>query len=310
MFPWVTVWGYGVDISASAHMLYVREKGMSVPKRYVLSEITHLLIAGDNILHTSAVIQCAKYNISISFFDIHGHPVSRVEDGNVSKKSSPEFISAHAYAKSMITSSMDARMRYLHELSEVHRDFYLNGEFDILTESRNELEFLITLPELARLFLLTKTMYYEILSRVLPSSLGFKRRIGGEIGDPVNVLFSKGYAMLYATVQTACIGAGLDLSRSSVFGKVLPCVGHPCVHEIMEPALVSMVDRSVIKTAFHADLEKAYRQGNRWILPSAVDNELYQRLSSSLDVSSIEMNVFAYASALHENKIPQYHYPA
>ena len=52
-------------------------------------------------------------------------------------------------------------MRYLHELSEKNPSLYLKGEFEIIAGARSELEFLITLPELARVFTLTKMMYYD-----------------------------------------------------------------------------------------------------------------------------------------------------
>lgn len=310
MSPWVTVWGYGADISATQNTLYVREKGSSVPVRYALSEISHLLIAGDNVLHTSAILKCAEHGIPISFFDIRGRPSSVLQKPAPYRSSAYDSTSSHASAKIMIESSIEARMRYLHELAEKHADFYRIGEFDIIAGARAELDYLITLPELARIFTLTKSMYYEIISRVLPGELGYHRRVEGISPDPVNVLFSKGYAALYATIQTACIGAGLDLSRSSIFGKVIPCSGSPCVREIMEPAMVPMVDRVVIDIASNSDLSVAYQQESRWVIPTSIDEEFYQRLSASIDVPCIEANVDAYADALHDGVAPQYHYPA
>ncbi|HJJ54678.1 MAG TPA: CRISPR-associated endonuclease Cas1 [Methanocorpusculum sp.] len=309
MRPWVTVWGYGTDISATQNTLFVREKGSPVPARYPLSEISHLLIAGDNVLHTSAVLRCAEQNIPISFFDIRGRPSSVLQKPSPSRNPASDSSPVHTSAKSMIESAIEARMRFLHELAETHEDFYRVGEFDIIAGARAELDYLITLPELARIFTLTKNMYYEILSRVLSAELGYRRRVEGISPDPVNVLFSKGYAALYATVQTACIGAGLDLSRSSIFGKVIPCTGSPCVREIMEPALVPMVDRVVIETAMNPDLCMAYQQESRWMIPITIEDDFYQRLSASIDVPCIEANVEAYAEALHEGAAPEYHYP-
>lgn len=310
MRPWVTVWGYGADISATQNMLFVREKGSSEPARYPLAEISHLLIAGDNVLHTSAVLKCAEHNIPISFFDIRGRPSSTLQKPLSPRYSSADSAPVHSSAKSMIESSIEARMRFLHELAETHEDFYRVGEFDIIAGARAELDYLITLPEIARIFTLTKNMYYEIISRVLPGELGYHRRVEGISPDPVNVLFSKGYAALYATIQTACIGAGLDLSHSSIFGKVIPCTGSPCVREIMEPALVPMVDRVVVETASETDLCMAYQQESRWVIPDTVEERFYRRLSSSIDVACIEANVEAYAAALRDGVSPEYHYPA
>jgi len=310
MSPWVTVWGYGADISATHNTLLVREKGVSVPARYSLNEVSHLLIAGDNVLHTSAVLKCAEHNIPISFFDIRGRPSSTLQKPLSLRHSSPDLAPSHTSAKSMIESSIEARMRFLHELAEIHADLYRMGEFDIIAGARAELDYLITLPELARIFTLTKNMYYEIISRVVPAELGYHRRVEGISPDPVNMLFSKGYAALYATVQTACIGAGIDLSRSSIYGKVIPCTGSPCVREIMEPAMVPMVDRIVIDIASNVDLSMAYQQESRWVIPDMVEETYYRRLSTSIDVACIEANVGAYLNAIREGSPPEYHYPA
>lgn len=310
MPSWVTVWGYGADISASKDALFVREKGKAVPVRYPFSSISHLLIAGDNILHTAAIRQCAEHHIPISFFDIRGRPAAAVQPGYAAHTAVQDTVSGHAYAKAMIEASIESRMRYLHELSEKHPSLYLKGEFEIIAGARSELEYLITLPELARVFTLTKMMYYEILSRVIPSALGYRRRTEDEVPDPVNALFSTGYAALYATVQVACIGAGLDLAKSSIFGQIIPCSGSPCVREIMDPAMVPMVDRCVVATAQDPRMAQAVKEGSRWILPPDLMAEFSRRLAQTVDADSIAANVDRYAAAVRDGRPPQYHYPA
>jgi CRISPR/Cas system-associated endonuclease Cas1 len=65
----------------------------------------------------------------------------------------------------------------------------------------------------------------------------------------VNAMFSHGYAVLYATFALACTGAGLDLSRGALYGVVepVPGGGGACVLDLMEPAMVPMVDRVIVK---------------------------------------------------------------
>ena len=169
MIPWVTVWGFGADISVRGESLFVRGKGMRDAVRYALDDVSHLLIAGDNLLHTAVVSRCAKREIPISFFDIHGKP-----EGSLFCAEKPRLSAAqddapkHAFALSAAEAAADSRMRFLHELSETQDNLFYQGEFELLTYARTEFEYLITLPELTRGYSLTKNMYYEILSRVVP----------------------------------------------------------------------------------------------------------------------------------------------
>ena len=306
MIPWVTVWGFGADISVRGQSLFVRRKGMRDAERYALDDVSHLLIAGDNILHTAVIPQCAKRNIPISFFDIHGKP-----EGSLFRSEKPHLASAqdsipmYAFALSAAEAAADSRMRFLHELAETREGLFYQGEFELLTHARSEFEYLITLPELKRGYSLTKNMYYEILSRVVPRKLGYARRVGGASPDPVNALFSRGYAVLYATVSAACIGAGLDMDKGALFEKT-----GACVYDIMEPALVPMVDKAVVKTAASGLLDSFTRSASRCIIPEEAAEHFAQELVRSINRKAVEENVFAYAKAVEEGTVVSYHYPA
>lgn len=305
MIPWVTVWGYSADISIRGQTLFVREKGMREAARYPLDTVSHLLIAGDNILHTAVISQCAKRDIPISFFDIHGKPEGALFCREPHLSAAQDAVPKHAFALAAAEAAADSRMRFLHELAESHEALFYQGEFDILIHARSEFEYLITLPELSRGYALTKNMYYEILSRVVPKSLGYVRRVEGAAPDPVNVLFSRGYAVLYATVSAACAGAGLDLNKGALYDKP-----GACVLEIMEPALVPLVDKAVIKTAASGLLNAFTRSASRCIIPEEAAAFFADELSHSLDRKIIEENVCAYANAVEEGCVVSYHYPA
>ena len=306
MIPWVTVWGFGADINVRGESLFVREKGVSEAKRYALPDVSHLIVAGDNVLHPAVISKCAKYEIPISFFDVHGKL-----EGTIFKSEKPRLsfaqdsVPKHAFALSAAESAADSRMRFLHELSETNSDLFYQGEFDLLTHARSEFEYLITLPELTRGYLLTKNMYYEILSRVVPRKLGYVRRVEGASPDAVNALFSRGYAVLYATVSAACIGAGLDLNKGALYEK-----SGACVYDIMEAALVPMVDRAVIKTASSGLLDDCPMSSSRCILSEDAVSFFSKELSKSIDRKAIDKNVLAYAKAVEEGVCVSYHYPA
>lgn len=310
MIPWITLWGYGSDINAAGKMLFVRNKKSKSPDCYPLDDISHILIAGNHVLHTAVIEKCASKNIPISFFDIRGNPT-----GTLFSHEKPHLtelqrdIPIHSFALSMIISATEARMRFLHDLSEGKEGIYYKGEFDIMSQTRSELDYLITIPELSRAFTLTRDMYYEILSRVIPKNLGFRRRNEGIPQDPVNLLFSIGYAMLYARTEIACIGVGLNPDIGSLYGLGIPCSRGACVREIMEPALVPVVDKVVVKIAQEGILSNAIRSGERYILPETVENRFKELFSKALDAAKIEENVIMYAEAVKAQTAPRYHYP-
>ena len=164
--PWITVWGYGADIRATRGTLIIRE-GTS-RRSYPLSSVDRLLIAGGHTLETAAVAHLLANDISISFFDVHGRPVGEIRPHGCDAyplRSAQKSLPQHRFAMSVIVSSLKARLLYLNELGSGRADgLYYKGELEFLTDASRELEFLITLPELARVFSLTRSMYYEILS--------------------------------------------------------------------------------------------------------------------------------------------------
>jgi len=310
MIPWVTVWGYGAEIKSTQDSLLVRQKGTQT--RYPLDGMRHLLIAGGHTLHTSVLERLADRGIAVSFFTAHGKPV-----GGLYGKGGPSLVAVqrdipiHKFAMASIRCSLDERMRYINELAEADPEgLYFKGEFDILTAARGELDFLITLPEIGRVFSLTKTMYYEILGRTVPKMLGFRRRIQPPFMDPVNVMMSHGYAVLYATFAVACTGAGLDISRGALYGEIVPVIGGKggCVLDLMEPATVSMVDRVIVQMAKEGRLDGAYEVTTRCLLSNELKEEFMARLNGSIDTVLIQDNVNRYAESVKDGRDILFHY--
>lgn len=310
MIPWVTVWGYGAEIKSTRDSLLVRQKGKLT--QYPLDDMRHLLIAGGHTLHTSVLERLAERGIAVSFFTAHGKPVGGLygRDGP-SLAAVQRDIPIHKFAMASIRYSLDARLRYINELAESDPEgLYLKGEFDILNAAREELDFLITLPEIGRAFSLTKTMYYEILGRAMPKTLGYRRRSQPPFMDPVNVMMSHGYSVLYATFAVACTGAGLDLSRGALYGEIVPAIGGKggCVLDLMEPATVSMVDRVIVQMAKEGRLDGAYEVATRCLLSNELKEEFMERLHGSIDTILIRDNVIRYAESVKDGTEIIFHY--
>ena len=296
--PWVTVWGFGASVSATKNTLIVTQNGKTT--HYPLDEISHLLIAGGHNLQTSAVIRLRERDIPVSFFDAHGKPLGTLSTtGEPELKARQKNLPAHKFALSLINASIDTRMILLHELSGKREGgIFYKGELEILTKTQDELKYLVTMQEFWRVFSLNKNMYYEILSRAVPERLGYRRLKNPPYTDPVNVLFSIGYSVLYADAAVACRGAGLDLSTGALFGSIEPCKSGACVYDIIEAAKPTMVDRVVLDLASEGAIEKNYETGARCFLSDELLSTFYKRLMKSVSRTVLEDNVKRYADAV------------
>ena len=308
--PWVTVWGFGAEIKSTKDSLLVRQDGKVT--RYPFDEVSHLLIAGGHSLNTAVLERLAERRIPVSFFDVHGKPVGGLYgEGGPRLSAAQREIPVHKFAMATIQDSLGERMRFLNELAESDPSgLFYKGELDILNAARDELNFLVTLPEIGRVFSFTKAMYYEILSRAVPQTLGYRRRVLPPYLDPVNAMFSHGYAVLYATFTLACTGAGLDLSRGALYGVVepVPGGGGACVLDLMEPAMVPMVDRVIVKMAAGGALEGRYEAAGRCILSEELKTEFTSRLHEAINPALIEENVQRYAGAVKNGGDVVLHY--
>ena len=300
--PWVVVWGYGADIRATVQMLTVRQNGEV--RRYSLDSFRHLLVAGGHTMQTAAIGHLLDKGIAVTFYDAHGMPEGVLHPAGFAGyplRSMQKAAPVHKYAMAVVTAAYGARMRFLHELAEQKEDgLYYKGELEILTDVGRELEFLITMPEIARAFLLCKNMYYEILSRVVPEELGYHRRERPPYTDPVNALFSYGYAILSANIALAVEGAGLDPALGMLYGSVLPAgrMRSAGVLDLLETAATPMVDRAVVGMAIDGMLAGGFEVNSRCLLAEPVLREMNRRLKDSIDQRVINENVCAYAEAI------------
>ena len=301
---WVTVSGFGADIRTTKDTLIISERANT--RYYPLNEVSHLVICGGHSLQTSALAALRARNIPVTFFDARGKVVGTLSDekkpGLAERQRS---LSVQKFALSVISASMDARMLFLHELDDKKPEgIFYRGELEILTKSRSELAYLVTMQEFSRVFSLNRNMYYEILARAVPRELGFRRFAeSGPYSDPVSVLFSLGYAVLYAQGAAACTGSGLDLDCGALFSKT-----GACVYDIIEAAKPSMVDRVVIGMAAEGALSGKFETGPRCIIADEVMTEFYRRLKAGVNRTVLEENVRRYADAVKGICAPEFHY--
>ena len=298
--PWLPVFGYGGHIKATTQELIIARGGAT--RRYPLQAVKHLLIVGGHTLHTSAVTNLLKAGAAITIFDIDCTPVGylypygyRPDEG---VRLAQEHAAPHRFAQPLATAALQSRLLLLEELyGRAGRELFYAGELDFLHQAREELAASVTMEELRRLSRLTTDMYYEILSRILPPELGFRRRTARPYLDPVNAMFSIGYAMLYGNCCVSVVGAHLDPD----LGMLHEGAGS-FVHDLIEPQKATMVDRIVLRFVREELSDGDYECGEkRCYLDGNLSARLVAALRDSIDQSRIDAQVRILRDALLTN---------
>ena len=297
---WLPVFGYGGHIKATTQELTIADG--SIVRRYPLQAVKHLLIVGGHTLHTSAVTNLLKAGAAITFFDIDGMPVGYLypygyrPDETV--RTNQERAPPHRFAQPFATAALQSRLLLLEDLyGRTGKDIFYAGELDFLHQAREELAASVTMEELRRLSRLTGDMYYEILSRTLPPELGFRRRAARPHLDPINAMFSLGYAMLYGNCCVSLVGAHLDPD----IGMLHEGAGG-LAHDITEPQKAMMVDRTVIRFAREEIAEGDYEcSEKRCYLDANFSNRLVAAFRDSIDQSRIDTQIGILRDALLSN---------
>lgn len=298
---WYPVAGRGSHLRATPQELIIeREREVT---RIPVGTIQHLLVVGAHHLNTSVIIQLIRAGSMISFFDTDGHPVGHVapfgfhddEEVREAQKKTP----SHRFAVTIVRAVMNARLLFLERLAEQRdRELFYKGELEFLHQARDEVEYLIKMDELRRMHRLTSDMYYEILSRRMPQELEFRRRTRRPHRDPVNAMFSFGYAMLHGACCLAAVGAHLD-----------PDVGllsegrGSLVQDLMEPLKPTMVDAAVMSMGNAGISPQEYdTEGTRCHLSERLIEGLVSELRSRIDQRAINAHVLNFRSALLERE--------
>lgn len=295
--PWISIFGYGGHIKATAQELIIARG--SDTRRYPIQTVKHLLIVGGHTLHTSAVTNLLKTGAAITIFDIDGTPVGYLYpygyQPDEAVRLAQERAGPHRFAQPLARAALQSRLLLLEELyGHTGRDIFYAGEFDFLHQAREELATSVTMENLRRLSRLTADMYYEILSRALPPELGFRRRMSRPYLDPVNTMFSFGYAMLYGNCCVSAIGAHLDPD----LGMLHEGAGG-FIHDLIEPQKASMVDRVIVRFAREEISSRDYECGEkRCYLGGDLLARLTATLRDSIDQTRIDAQIRIVREAL------------
>lgn len=244
-YPWVSVSGFGAHIKSTRKHLIVQKKTST--EQYPLEDITHLLVVGGHTIHSAAISQLTRNGAYITFFEPDGTPVGMIRPfpaANGEERPLHQLLlPRQRYAVRIAQASIKSRLYAIERIQETQKStLFYEGELDLLHNSLEELEYLIKLDEIRRLHKLSSDMYYEILSRSLSPDLGFRRRTLRPQMDPVNAMFSFGYAMLFGNCTVATVGAllnpDLGLLHEGRWGLI---------YDLIEPLKAGTVDPIVLQ---------------------------------------------------------------
>ncbi len=299
--PWLAVTGYGSHISASGRALVIRKGGTR--EEYPLVQVRHLLIMGGHTLQTSAILHLLKQGSLISFFSTDGVPLGTAmpfgENRAGEVRDAQHRVQGHRYALEFIRGSCRARILYLEEVSHARGEpLLLRGELEILHQAAAEIEFLVTMEELRRVFRLVTNMYYEVLARSVPASYGFRRRTDPPQRDIINAMLTFGYSMLFGNGMISVVAAGLDPDSGFLFQGE-----RSLVYDLIESHKVAMIDRPVFEAVWSGRIREDMGECNetRCILSDTLVRGLIRLFQGSIDQGLLDRDTSALAGSLLDN---------
>ncbi len=297
--PWLAVYGFGAHIKSTQKKLIILRNG-SV-EEYPLDEIKNLLIVGGHHLNSTTIFHLLRNGSYISFFEPDGTPVGILKPfGNAHDKQIQhlqEDLPRHRYARTIAQASLKSRLIAIETLQEQRgSNLFYEGELQILHNALHDLENLEKPDEVRRLSDLTANMYYEILSRDIPKCFDFRRRTVRPQCDPINAIFSFGYAMLFGNCCVSVIGARLDPD----LGLLHEGPGS-LVRDFIGPFKAEMIDQIVCSIARESLKPGDFEQtSSRCMLSDSLIKNLISAFRKSIDNQKLDNQVNNFLKAIQK----------
>jgi CRISPR-associated endonuclease Cas1 len=299
--PWLAVYGFGAHIKSTQKKLIILDKG--TVEEYPLDEINNLLIVGGHHLNSTTISHLLKNGSNISFFDPDGTPVGILQPfghtNDMHIQRLQEDLPRHQYAITLAQASLKSRLIAIQRLQEERGLTLLyEGELQILHNALHDLEYMVKQDEIRRLSDMTKNMYYEILSRDIPKCLDFRRRTERPQYDPVNAMFSFGYAMLFGNCCVSVIGARLNPD----FGLLHDGAGS-LVRDFIEPFKAGMIDPVVCSIARGTLKPEEFEQTpSRCMLSDSLIKHLISAFRNTIDNQKLDGQVNNFLQAIQKRE--------
>ncbi|HVP96679.1 CRISPR-associated endonuclease Cas1 [Methanoregula sp.] len=299
--PWVAVYGFGAHIKSTQKNLTILSKGKV--EEYPLDEVKNLLIVGGHHIHSTTITHLLRNGSYISFFEPDGTPLGILQPygkrGNETLQRLQEEIPRYRLATAFAQVSLKSRLIAIEKLQEERGSTLLyEGELQILHNALHDLEYLVKLDEIRRLSDLTTHMYYEILSRDIPRDFDFRRRTVRPQCDPINAIFSFGYAMLFGNCCVSVIGARLDPDLGFLHEG-----SGSLILDLIGPFKATMIDPVVCKIARESLEPGDFEQSSsRCMLSDSLIVDLISAFRHSIDNQKLDLQVNNFLQAIQKKE--------
>ncbi|WML66854.1 MAG: CRISPR-associated endonuclease Cas1 1 [Methanoregula sp. SKADARSKE-2] len=298
--PWLSVSGFGAHIKSTSKNLIIQQKNQI--EEYPLKSVQNLMIVGGHTVNSTTISRLIKNGAFISFFEPDGTPVGTIRpfdsaQDNPIKKMQME-LPRYRYAISLAQGSLKSRLIAISRIQEMkNTQLFYEGEMQFFQNSLDEMAYLVKMDEIRRLNRLVTDMYYEVLSRAIPSEFGFKRRILSKQTDPINAMLSFGYSMLFGNCCVSVTGARLDPDIGIISegrgGLIL---------DLIDSLKSEMVDMVVLNTAKDTLEPGDFEQSSdRCILSDELMKELIKLFHSSIRNEKIDEQAVNFKRAITNN---------
>jgi CRISPR-associated endonuclease Cas1 len=183
---------------------------------------------------------------AISFFEADGEPLGMLrgygDHPDEVLRNARQNAPSYSYALKLARAASISRIGVIEQCDEEREERLLyEGELEIIHQNLAELDNLVRIDEIRRVYRLITDMYYEILGRTVSPDLNFRRRTTRPYRDVVNSILSIGYGMLFGNVSLAVIGSGCDPD-----GGFLHSGKAGLVYDLAEPFKPAMIDRTAL----------------------------------------------------------------
>ena len=296
-YPWVSVSGFGAHIKSTQKHLIIQKK--TGAEYYPLETVSNLLIVGGHTINSTTIAQLVRNGTFISFFDPDGTPIGTIkpycDTNQEGSNNGQQAIPRQRYAIAIAQASIKSRIFAIERIQELQNTcLFYEGELEFLRKAQDEMEYLIKLDEIRRLHKLTSDMYYEIMSRNMPSDLGYRRRTIRPQTDPINAMLSLGYAMLFGNCYVAIVGARLNPDAGLMHeGK------GSLVHDLIEPLKAGMVDPIVFHIARESLLASDFElTQDRCMVSDEVIKAMMKLFYTAITTEKINEQVYNFSTSL------------
>jgi CRISPR-associated protein Cas1 len=295
--PWYVVSGFGAHLKATKNTLIIQKNGQKT--ELPLEHLSHLLLMGGHSLHTSVVAAFLRSGKTISFFEADGEPLGILRHYGIhpdrAVHAAQQTAPSHSYALKIARGAIINRILAIEILEQGRPDRLMyEGELDLIRQNLAELEYLVRVDEIRRVYRLVSDMYYEILARTVPGEFGFRRRTIRPHTDVVNSILSIGYGMLFGNICVAAIGSDLDPDSGFLHKG-----GGALIRDLMEAFQPAMIDRPALELVRGGLDPDLYECGpERCLLSDQLVSPLIALFHASINQDVIDEQVMALRSSL------------